>query len=141
MSWSFPFQRFDVGQVLRPCGREFVFYQVFSGEYGDRLIGELRNQPVSPSFGELDTVDYGQDVDAYGFHADLKNEARCRKVFFRQVMQRGAEGAESFDDSLCIFRGRTDPNVDVLGCPDMAMRGQGVSANQKKFNLSGVEFC
>ena len=56
-------------------------------------------------------------------------------------MQRGAEGAQSFDDSLRVFWGRTHPNVEILGCANMAMRGQGVSANQKKFNLSGVEFC
>ncbi len=141
LSSVFLFQRFDVGQVLRPRGREFVFYQVFSGQHGDRLICEPRNHPVRPSFVELDAVDHGQDIDAYGFHADLKNDARCRKVFLRQVMQRGAEGAESFDDSLSVFRGRTNPNVEVLGCADMAVRGQGVSADEEKFNLSGVEFC
>ena len=56
-------------------------------------------------------------------------------------MQRGAEGAEGFDDSLRVFRGRTHPNVEVLGCANMAVGGQGVSADQEKFNLSGVEFC
>jgi hypothetical protein len=55
-------------------------------------------------------------------------------------MQRGAEGAEGFDDSLGVFTGRTHPNVEVLGCADMAVRGQGVSADQEKFNLPGVEF-
>ena len=56
-------------------------------------------------------------------------------------MQRGAKGAEGFNDSLRIFWGRTHPNVEVLGCADMAVRGQSVGADQKKFNLSGVEFC
>jgi hypothetical protein len=76
----FALQRFDVGQVLRPGGREFVLDQVFSGEHGDRLIGEFRNHPVCPSFVEPDTVNHGQDIDAYGFHTDLENEARGRKV-------------------------------------------------------------
>ena len=138
---AFAFQRFDVCQVLRPGGREFVLNQVFSGEHGDRLLGEFRNHPVSPSFVELDTVDHGQDIDAYGFHPDLENEAGCRKVVLRQVMQRGAEGAQRFEDSLCVFWGRTHPNVEVLGCADMAVRSQGVSADHEKFNLSGVEFC
>lgn len=80
---AFALQRFDVGQVLRPRGREFVLNQVFSGEHGDRLIGEFRNHPVCLSFFELDTVDHGQDIDAYGFHPDLENEAGCRKVFLR----------------------------------------------------------
>ena len=62
-------------------------------------------------------------------------------VFLRQVMQRGAEGAESFDDSRRVFRGRTDPNVEVLGGADMTMRGQGVSTDEEKFNLPAVEFC
>jgi len=56
-------------------------------------------------------------------------------------MQRGAEGTEGFNDSLGVFLGRTHPNVEVLGCPDMAVRGQGVGADQETFNLSGVEFC
>jgi hypothetical protein len=56
-------------------------------------------------------------------------------------MQRGAEGAESFNDSLRVFWGRTHPKVEVLGRADMAVRGQGVGADQEKFNLSGVEFC
>ena len=138
---AFAFQRINVCQVLRPRGREFVLNQVFSGEHRDRLIGEFRNHPVSPSFVELDTVDCGQDIDAYGFYPDLENDAGCRKVFFRQVMQLGAEGAEGFDDSLRVFWGRTHPDVEVLGCTDMAVRSQGVSADHEKFNLSGVEFC
>jgi hypothetical protein len=80
---AFALQRFDVSQVLRPRGREFVLNQVFSGEHGDRLVGEFRNHPVCPSFVELDTVDHGQDIDAYGFHPDLENEAGRRKIFVR----------------------------------------------------------
>jgi len=56
-------------------------------------------------------------------------------------MQRGAEGAKGFNDSLRVFWGRTHPNVEVLGRADMTMRGQGVGADQEKFNMSGVEFC
>jgi hypothetical protein len=56
-------------------------------------------------------------------------------------MQRCAEGAQGFDNSPRVFRGRTHPNVEVLGCADMAVGGQGVSSDQEKLNLSGVEFC
>jgi hypothetical protein len=79
----FSFQCFDVGQVLRSGGGEFVLNQVFSGEHGDRLIGEFGTHPVCPSFFELDTVDRGQDIDLYRFYADLEYEAGCRKVFLR----------------------------------------------------------
>lgn len=56
-------------------------------------------------------------------------------------MQRGAEGAEGFNDSLRVFSGRTHPNVEILGRADMTMRGQSVGADHEKFNLPGVEFC
>ena len=137
----FSFQCFDVGQVLRPGGGEFVLNQVFSGEHGDRLVGEFGTHPVGPSFFELDAVDRGQHIDAYRFRADLKNDAGCRKVFLRQVMQRRTEGAKGFDDSLGVFWGRTHPKVEILGRADMPMCGQGVGADQEKVNLPGVEFC
>jgi hypothetical protein len=137
----FSFQCFNVGQVLRPRGGEFVLDQMFSGEHSHGLIGEFGTYSVGPSFFEPDAVDRGQHIDAYRFHADLKNEAGCGKVVFRQVMQRGAEGAKGFDDSPGVFRCRTHPKVEILGRSNMPMRGQGVGADQEKVNLPGVEFC
>jgi hypothetical protein len=80
---DFAFQGFDVRQVLRPGDGDFVLNQMFSGEHPNRLIAVSRYHPLCPSFFELDPVDYGQDIDTYRFHADLENEAGCRKIFLR----------------------------------------------------------
>jgi hypothetical protein len=56
-------------------------------------------------------------------------------------MQWGTEGAKGFDDSRCVLWCRTHPKIEILGRSDMPMCGQGVRADQEKFNLPGVEFC
>lgn len=38
----------------------------------------------------------------------------------------GAERTKGFKDSLCVLKVWTHPNVEVLGCADVAMGGQSV---------------
>ena len=65
-------QGFAVGQILRSGDGEFVLDQMFSGDHANRLIPVLRNHALGPSFIELNSVDQGQYIDAYGFDPDLK---------------------------------------------------------------------
>jgi len=137
----FPFQCFDVGQVLRPRGREFVLNQVFSGEHSDRLIGEFGTHPVCPSFFESDTVDRGNTSIRIGSTPIWKTRLGVERSFSVKSCNGAPKARRASMTRFAFSRVGRTPKSEIWGRSDMPMCGQGVRADQEKFNLPGVEFC
>ena len=94
-----------------------------------------------PSLAKFHAVDGGQNIDSYRRHADLKNQTWNCQVVFRQIVQWRAERLERFNYALRVCLIGPNPQVEIFGRPNIAVRRKGMGADEQELNCASVEFC
>ena len=133
------FEPGDVDQVLRTTRAELVDDQVPAREHCGLLISEVRDNPLRPRVGEVDAIDVGNDVHANGGDSNLEDDARGGEIRDGQVADRRPKLLESAHHALCVDRRRADPDIEILGCPNEAVRRESMCADDEKLNVVSVE--
>jgi hypothetical protein len=75
------------------------------------------------------------DVDSPWGNSDLKDGPILLKVFFAQIVKRGAKTAQRLQDGISVLRGRHDPNIDVHGGPGITVGCERIGTDKEEFNL------
>lgn len=93
---------FEIDEVLSTTGGAFVPDQI--GQRQDRdghsIVG--RYDTLWPRVVELHAVDLGDNVDAIGRYADLKDHSGCREISLGQVCDRVRNaGMKGLGQALC----------------------------------------
>jgi len=97
--------------------------------------GHLLALPVA--FVKLDTVDLCHYLDTEWRHTDLQECPRGEKLGF---VNRGAcKCFDRFSDTGRILGMDGDPDVQILGIPDVAVEPHRVPANEQVVNFVGVQ--
>src|SRR5262245_44878472 len=107
----------DVEEILLAPSSTLVGEQVLMGKHGRSLVGEGGMDALGPGVFEHDAVNGSDYVDPDGLDTNLEDEARRRKIFKGQIMQRSAKVRERADDALGVGRICANPEVEVLRCP------------------------
>ena len=124
-------EKLNIGEILQPAGRLLVLDQMAAGENVNRLIPVLRRHSLPPRGIEVDTIDGRDDVDTHGWDTDLENQIRTGKVLDRQTVKRSAEGAKGPMHPRRVLRARPNPDIEILGRPNVTVSGQGMSTDHR----------
>jgi hypothetical protein len=128
-------QAVRVEAILLPAGRPLILDQIRAGQNRDGQSFNLDGLAMLICKIKLDAADGGDDIDAPGRHADLKDNVALRKGRVVDLTEGCAKRIQRLIHSVRILFGRLDPNVDVVGRAGIAVSAHGVGAYEKELNL------
>jgi hypothetical protein len=124
------FEGVDVGEILFATRRAFVRYERVTTDNSNGSPFQIERRSVGDGFVERDAIRSVQDVDAQRRHAELQNPVVRREVSFAYLerFERGPEDGERLIDALRVATVRANEHVEVLGCPRVSVKSDGVPA-------------
>jgi hypothetical protein len=129
----------EVREILGTARCSLRVDEMPTREGADCLASEGRRDLFDPGVGKVDSCNHGQNVDPDGLHSDLKDDPGDRQILECQIMERCSESRESLQDSFGILSLGPNPEIQILGRPDMPVNGQGMGTHEKELNAAGVE--
>src|SRR5215207_3831144 len=92
--------------------------------------------PIAPGFSKRDSRDLCENVDAQGWHANLKRDPRLSEIGFRKAGQGRAKILKRSQNLSSVMRGWFDPNVEVAGRSRIYIEVNGVGSNDNEACVS-----
>jgi hypothetical protein len=133
------FQRGDVREILRSCCGALVTNEIVARHHEYLLASVFTNNAIRPRCVECQAIDGGNEVDSHWLDADLKRDARRRKIVFRHGVHRSTERVQCPDDPGCVFTIRPHPDAEIFRRPNVTMCRESVRAPDEEFNAVSVQ--
>ena len=133
------FKAGDVSQVLRTTRSAFVSQEVFTSDHWHCQTIDFDGESIRPRFVEHNALDRRDYIYATRGHAELQDLVAQLEVSDAEVIGRSTEAQQRTEHSLRVFRGRTNPQIDIACRSRQTVCCKRVRADQQIFNVLGVE--
>src|ERR1039457_758088 len=128
-------QTFQVRQILRPPARRLVFPQTRQTDHRNHQLLDLNHLSFGVTRFELDSRNGGENFNSNRRHPHANDVIPDKKQVGGQPCCGEAKLAERPLNSGGVFRTNLDPNIEIVGRPDVAVDPDRVAADQQVFNV------
>ena len=132
-------QILQVRQILRPPAGLLVLPQASQADHRNHDILNLNHLFFGVARFELNSRNRGEDLNPNRWHSHANHVIPGKKQIGGQPGCGKPKLAKCPINSDGIFRTDIDPNIEIVGGPDITINPDRVPANQQVFNIVRVE--
>src|SRR2546423_6927317 len=105
----------------------------------DRDAAQTCLKTSRPGILKINAIDFGNDINAQRWNADLQDCSCLAQVINREIAKRGAKIRERAENLFRIFPAWLHPHIQVLRRAYVSVRGQSMRSYDQILNVVRVE--